>query len=102
MMLTPKPVLYLWDHDFSALVREVYGRPYNLTASYEASQDTLIQVSVPDTPFGVDDDANFAGWRDSDPTSLSETVGPPLEPLCNDLHERGLLPAGDYVIHVWW
>lgn len=27
---------------------------------------------------------------------------PPLEDLVNDLCKKGKIPAGDYVIHVWW
>jgi hypothetical protein len=25
-----------------------------------------------------------------------------LQPLLNDLHERGEIEAGEYVIHIWW
>ena len=109
--LDPKPVLYLWDDDISRVATEVYGRRFSVIDSWSrcdegVSQDTLIRLTVPD----VDD------WRcppvdrwlatePPDATDWSAVRGeklPSLQGVANDLHERGLMEAGDYVVHVWW
>jgi hypothetical protein len=114
-------VKLIGETEFSRLVSETYGRPYQLQQQDNCmGQDEIERVTVPDEGIDIDDDARFAEWRDADvPDPVGVLHGetrwdwevelywqreyyPPLQELVNDLHERGLLPQGDYVIHASW
>lgn len=109
--LEPHPVTLLWEERFSALVAEVYGRPYRFQQQGDMrGQDTIYRFMLPEQP-GDAETPEFDAWLAASPPDVSdwkETMRwerefyPDIDDVVNDLHQRGLLDAGDYAIHVWW
>jgi hypothetical protein len=125
--LMPKPVLLLDVIDLARLIRETYGKPHDLLREIiddRGGQDSCEIVEIPDW-----DNGEWDGQENLDPPvpRFDEWVNTPLdeEPerrtpefyrweerwekwtpqrqaIFNDLYEKGLLPAGTYVLHVWW
>lgn len=116
-------ITLIHESQFSAMVAEVYGRPYQLQQQQPMGQDTVTQpYSVPefegrDTEYNV----SFAEWSTRDPDlgpdgQLWSGTMPQLDKelwwhrqyfcdpqmILNDLHAKSLIPAGTYRIHVWW
>jgi hypothetical protein len=109
------PVLLAWERDFSELVAETYGRPYRLQQQGDMlGQDSMIEFSAPTEQIWDEDEylgVTFAEWLAAEPPAPGDwreemrwhrEFYPPIERVVNDLHARGLLAAGDYVLHVWW
>jgi hypothetical protein len=102
------------ETEFSRLVSETYGRPYQLQQQGDMmGQDTMIRVTVPDDgKWGcIGDEERFQEWKARDvtePMDYTERLWwlrdfyPPFNEVLDDLHRQGILPQGDYVIHVWW
>lgn len=114
--------------DWNKLVTETYGRPYNLQdQDTYFNNGVCLPLSVPELETNdneADDDVpeklgeggmvKLATWLARDPQTPEFPYSwerelwwyrdfyPDLAALANDLHERGLLPAGEYMIHVWW
>lgn len=123
-MIPHEEVILVWESDFSKLVSETYGRPYRLQQGSSSPQDMMGQeevriVDVPTSAQRIDEpyESIFEEWRDADATKpeglrdwewnilwerAQNDKWAPLEPLVNDLHERGLLIKGRYVIRAWW
>lgn len=114
-------VKLIWESELSALVTETYGRPYQLQQQGDMlAQESMTRATVPQEPDFDSDLPSLEEWssRDVDAqpegeSSWSEHAWrrdlwwqrkfyPDLQLVLNDLHARGLLPAGDYVIHTWW
>ena len=118
-------------HDLDQLVTETYGRPYNLQQQDGCMGSCNIDVTVPcdyaeledyerdtipEVVNGSEMGVSFAAWLARDPAQRlpgrdgAHALGlfwernfyPALSVLLNDLHARGLLPAGDHVIVVDW
>jgi hypothetical protein len=115
--------------DLDKLVRETYGRPYSLQQQDGCQERGSHDVTVPDDaddfeateiPEVVNGEVmgvSFAAWLARDP-KLSLSGGrkddfglglfwernfyPALGMVLNDLHARGLLEAGKYVIDIDW
>lgn len=110
-----------WDE----VIEKTYGRPYRLQQQNGTKSRGVEYVTVPcehleDYDYendaipdnGVDMGVSFAGWLARDPKqplngrSLDlfwyRNFYPSLEIVANDLHERGLLPAGEYQIVIDW
>lgn len=112
----------IWESELSELVRETYGRPYRLQQQGDCmAQDSMLRATVPDDGwFSIDDEPHFEEWKARDVNLQPEGVAdwsehswrrdlwwdrkfyPHYQVVLNDLHARGLLEAGDYVIHVYW
>lgn len=113
-----------WDK----LVKETYGRPYSFQQQDECKPRGIASLTVPaeasdfpnDTlPEVVNSDemgVSFAAWLARDP---KQPVGkrdtdwaislwwhrnfyPNVQMVANDLHAKGLLEAGDYLINIDW
>lgn len=119
-----KPVLLIWEAEFSQLVRDTYGRPYQLQQQDGClGQETIVSVKVPDKPrTWLADDAGrpptLEVWVAATPPEPMTDAWdgdlhrehlrwhrefyPELQDVVNDLHRRGLMAAGEYVIHIWW
>lgn len=108
-----------WDH----LVEQTYGRPYafqqqdgckdrgtfNLTVPYgtndndEYENDTISEDDE-DDEMGV----SFKAWlAKTPPVARSNSFWhrnfyPDVQMVANDLHTKGLLPAGKYTINIDW
>lgn len=117
--------------DWDELVTNTYNRPYNfqqqdecksrgqvsLIVPYEA--DDYENDTVPEVVNGEDMGVSFAAWLARDPEQKldseddwDKTHGlrlwwarnfyPDVQMIANDLHARGLLEAGEYVIDIDW
>lgn len=115
--------------DFDALVQSTYGRPYsfqqqdgcqsrgafNITIP-DAYTNDYENNTVPDTINGDEMGVSFAAWRARDPkewNGLDEdkrfvdmfwdrNFYPNIQMVANDLHAKGLIPAGEYMINIDW
>jgi len=117
--------------DWDELVQETYGRPYNFQQQHGCQSRGLVHISVPeeytedeDMHDSIPDDkvngeemgVKFATWLARDPKqeltedSSSWAIGmfwernfyPDLNTVINDLHAKGLLEEGKYVINIDW
>ncbi len=117
------------EQDFSAFVEEVYGRPYRLQQQDGCKSRGVEYLTVPswdhddyeatEIPEEINGDemgVSFAAWLARDPAAPVEdrkdkwTIDmfwernfyPHLDMIVDDLHARGLLPAGEYLINIDW
>jgi hypothetical protein len=118
--------------DWDALVSETYGRPYNLQQQDGCQSRGIRRLTVPDeaddfeattVPEIVNHDdmgVSFETWKARDPKQIlsegeecraepwaidlwwSRNFYPDLQMVANDLHAKGLLPAGQYIINIDW
>lgn len=117
-----------WDK----LVTETYGRPYSFQQQDDCRERGNFRLTVPDEAEDFDAAAvpeicndpamgvSFAAWLERDPKqhlSAAETCRveqwaidlwwhrnfyPNVQMVANDLHAKGLLPAGEYTINIDW
>lgn len=113
-----------WD----ALVTETYGRPYSLQQQDGCMQRGVVRLevpaeatdhkasSIPEEINGEQQGVNFAAWQARDPATpvgnrarpweiemfWHSNFYPDLQTVANDLHARGLVEAGSYLIDIDW
>lgn len=115
--------------ELDALVEKVYGRPYcfqqqdgckdrgtdHVTVPVKNPED-YENTTVPEVINGNEMGVSFAAWLARDPKEWSgkkEDKGyvsmfwernfyPHVEMVLNDLHAKGLVEAGEYVIEIDW
>lgn len=115
--------------DLDALVEQVYGRPYcfqqqdgckdrgtdHVTVPVKVPED-YENTTIPEEINGQEMGVSFAAWLARDPkewngdetdkTYLSmfweRNFYPNVEMVLNDLHAKGFLEAGEYVIEIDW
>ena len=115
--------------DWDNLVVETYGRPYCLQQQNGCMERGTMHLSVPsewtddyeaetipEKVNGEEMGVSFAAWlardpeqqlpSDRQPWSLElfwhRNFYPNMEMVANDLHAKGLLPAGEYTIIIDW
>lgn len=115
--------------DWDNLVTETYGRPYSFQQQDGCKERQRVYLAVPDDPCDFENDTipevvngnemgvSFAAWLARDPNQPipgSDEFGwrlglwwdrnfyPDVQMIANDLHEKGLLPAGEYTIDIDW
>ena len=118
--------------DWDDLVEETYGRPYSFQQQDGCKERGVDYFTVPiDDPFDFENESiteetngdemgvSFAAWLARDPTQQLDaedewdrTHGlslfwrrnfyPTLDMIANNLHGRGLIPAGEYQIVIDW
>lgn len=114
--------------DWDKLVVETYGRPYNLQQQDGCKGRGDEYITVPGEPYDYENDTvpevvngeemgvSFAAWLARDPyQQLSKrdcyfslplwwerNFYPDVQMIANDLHAKGLLPAGNYTIRIDW
>ena len=109
--------------DWNNLVRDTYGKIYNLQKQDGGMERQRIKITVP--PDGLDDFKNdileesqygigvsFKAWLEKDPDEISDRFQrelfwgrkfyPELSMVVNDLYEKGPLEAGEYEIDIDW
>lgn len=114
-----------WDE----LVTETYGRPYSfqqqngcmdrgtfpLTIPSEYTDDCE-NDTIPEKINGDEMGVSFAAWLARDPNEWngapdpgyyldlfwSRNFYPDVQMVANDLHAKGLIPAGEYMINIDW
>lgn len=117
-------------HDWDALVRKTYGKPYNfqqqdgcqergtstLDVPSEETYDHEMNDSIPDIVNGEKMGVKFAVWLARNPKKWNGKKGderfvdmfwqrnfyPDLQTVANDLYEKGLIEAGEYTINIDW
>lgn len=114
-----------WDK----LVSDTYGKPYafqqqdgcksrgifNITIPSDCSEDKDRPDSIPEVINGVKMGVNFKAWLKRDPKQAvgyeqDRFIGlfwdrnfyPDIHTIANDLHKKGLIDAGDYIINIDW
>ncbi|MEU7631747.1 hypothetical protein AB0C34_17415 [Nocardia sp. NPDC049220] len=109
--LNPRTVTLMGEGDFSRFISQVYGRPYQLQQQREClSQNSLVEFTVPAEESECSG-PSLAQWQATPPPTRGDSreqvrwkreFFPQLEDVVNDLHTRGLLPAGEYALDVSW
>lgn len=129
MQLKIKTVKLIEVYDWDKLVETVYGRPYafqqqegcqprgivNLTVPFD-DNDSEMNDDIPEVDGGDTMGVKFEKWLQRDPLKPLENdptswgLGfwwerkfyPDLQTVANDLHKKGLLEAGEYLININW
>lgn len=117
--------------DWDDLVQETYGRPYSFQQQDGCKSRGNYSLTVPDGAYDFENDTvpeevnhsemgvSFKAWLERDPKqklnsddSWEREHGlslwwrrnfyPDIQMIANDLHEKGLIDAGDYTINIDW
>ena len=114
--------------DWNKLVENTYGRPYNFQQQNGCQSRGVFCIKIPDTADDFENDTipekvngeemgvSFAAWLARDPNEWNagekhshsvrlfwyRNFYPDIQTVANDLHARGLVPAGEYVIVIDW
>ncbi len=128
-MLKSKTKKFVDVQDFDALVEETYGKPYSFQQQNGCQERGVYCLTVPDpNAEDFEDDeipevingqemgVSFSSWLKRDPKEWNGESGderfldlfwgrnfyPAIEVLANDLHSKGLIETGEYVINIDW
>lgn len=113
--------------DFDELVTTTYGKPYRFQQQDDCKFRGMESITVPadvndykndSVPEIVNHDdmgVSFKAWLERDPKQLLPNKDkwstdlwwyrnfyPDVSMIINDLHSKGLLPAGNYLIEIDW
>jgi hypothetical protein len=117
--------------DWDDLVVETYKRPYSFQQQDGCKERQRVRITIPDHPYDFENDTvpevvngdemgvSFKAWLERDPEQALNTddewdrtygIGlfwernfyPDVQMIANDLHAKGLIEAGDYVIDIDW
>lgn len=115
--------------DFDKLVTETYGKPYSFQQQDGCKSRGMESITIPADVNDYENDTvpeivnheemgvGFKAWLERDPEQFltsrpNDTSGlrlwwyrnfyPDVSMIINDLHSKGLLPAGDYLIEIDW
>lgn len=122
-----KTVSVIDVQDFDKLVQETYGRPFSFQQQDGCKSRGIVQVNVPDYDEDYENDTlpekcngdemgvSFKAWLEADPkrkllendwdyTNLwwHRNFYPDHQMILNDLHAKGLVPSGEYIIKIDW
>jgi hypothetical protein len=117
------------DADWDDLVAKTYGKPYSFQQQDGCRDRGILEITVPDpAPFDFKRDTipekingnimgvSFKAWLARDPQEWNgdpddessvdlfweRNFYPDISVIANDLHEKGLIPAGTFVINIDW
>lgn len=81
--------------DFDEFVRAIYGGNFEFVADHEANNYSSYEFSCPNvhTDFGGKEEASIREGKYNDVS---------VHAIFNTLHKDGHIPAGDYIISVFW
>lgn len=117
--------------DWDSLVIETYGRPYSFQQQDGCKERQRVRISIPDKAYDYKNDTipeevnhedmgvSFKAWLSRDPKQelnsddewdrknglnlwWERNFYPDVQMIANDLHEKGLVEAGKYVIDIDW
>lgn len=116
--------------DWDDLVKSIYGRTYSyqqqdgcrdrgivyITVPSKYADESQMNNSIPEVVNGSKRGVKFATWLSRDPNTpianqqydwelrlfWQRSFYPDLDMVINDLHEKGLIEAGDYIINIDW
>lgn len=128
MKIKFKNVNIIYLHNWDEFVEDTYKRPYSfqqqngcqdrgtfpLTVPYEA--EDFKNDTVPEIVNGKEMGVSFKAWLERDPKKPLENQKydfelqlwwernfyPNIQMIANDLHSKGLLDTGDYLIDIDW
>lgn len=100
----PFPVILdaviVWYKHLEDLIKDTYGEEISIPESYESNNGSYINIDLSEaTPDGWNLEginADIQGWLNS----VFQWVD--LESIMADLVFKGILPAKNYTIHIWW
>ena len=128
-MITITKVNMIDVGDWDELVESTYGRPYSFQQQDNCKERGTENLTVPCHAYDYDWDddvvdkingdemgVSFAAWLARDPKEWNgdakdkrfirmfweRNFYPCVDMIANDLHAKGLLPAGEYVINIDW
>jgi hypothetical protein len=114
--------------DWDNLVKQTYGRPYSFQQQDDCKQRGTEYITIPEYPEDYENDTipevingpemgvSFAAWLARDPKQWNgeeqrsytldlfwhRNFYPHVSMIANDLHAKGLIPAGEYGIEIDW
>jgi hypothetical protein len=118
--------------DWDKVVKETYGRPYNFQQQDGCKSRGIVRLTVPEKIYWEHDKdtvpeivnheergVRFKAWLERDPNKKipkkderfsndftemwwERNFYPEFQHVANDLHEKGLLEAGEYYINIDW
>ncbi len=128
-MIKTKTVQMIEVRDWDQLIIDTYGRPYSFQQQNGCQDRGTVSITIPDEctddcendtiPEEINGDemgVSFAAWLVRDPNEWngapdpgyyldlfwSRNFYPDLQMVANDLHAKGLIPAGEYTINIDW
>jgi hypothetical protein len=113
-----------WDE----LVVKTYKRPYRFQQQDGCKERQRVRITIPDEEYDFENDTvpevvngeemgvSFEAWLERDPKQLlpedkntwslglfwERNFYPDVQMIANDLHAKGLIEAGNYVIDIDW
>lgn len=132
MLFTTRTEQVIDVSDWDQLVTDTYGRPYSFQQQDGCKERQRVGITVPDeyaddynndtVPEVVNHDemgVSFAAWLARDPKQplksdddwdnkfglslwWDRNFYPSVQMVANDLHAKGLIPAGNYTIDIDW
>lgn len=114
--------------DWDDLVTQTYGKPYSFQQQNDCQDRGMFDITIPSRGDDYPNDSvpevingekmgvSFQAWLARDPNEWNgneedknflslfwdRNFYPDIQTLANDLHSKGLIPAGDYVIEIDW
>lgn len=114
--------------DWDDLVEKTYGKPYSFQQQQGCMERQNIGITIPEDATDFENDevpevingeemgVSFAAWLARDPKEWNgveedsrflhlfwfRNFYPDVQMVANDLHARGLIPAGEYTIVIDW
>lgn len=114
--------------DWDSLVQETYSRPYSFQQQDGCKERQRVYITIPDEAYDYENDTvpeivngeemgvSFKAWLGRDPKQelpndknswslelfWERNFYPDVQMIANDLHSKGLVEAGDYVIDIDW
>ena len=116
--------------DWDNLVIKTYGKPYSFQQQDGCKQRQNVDITIPDYDYDYDFEndsipeeingeemgVSFTAWLARDPQEWNgkpengfmvnmfweRNFYPDVQMIANDLHAKGLIPAGEYVIDIDW
>lgn len=130
MAIKTKNIQVIDVSDWDKLVQDTYGKPYSFQQQDDCKDRGKEYITVPDHAYDFDRDTvpetvnheemgvSFAAWLARDPKQKlnaedwdcpsaitlwwDRNFYPNIQMIANDLHAKGLLPAGGYMIDIDW
>ena len=127
-MINTRTELVIDVSDWDNLVVETYKRPYSFQQQDGCKDRQRVRLTVPEDAWDYDNESipeevngeemgvSFKAWLERDPKQelpndkniwslelfWERNFYPDVQMIANDLHAKGLIEAGDYVIDIDW
>ena len=120
-MIKSKNVQIIECDDWDELVKKTYEKSYCFQQQDDCQPRGIVRLTIPSTytndedmhdsiPYKINGDqmgVKFKVWLERDPKDgksifWERNFYPDIYKLANDLHEKGLIEAGEYLINIDW